>query len=341
MDLQQLLNAGVLQAGTLTDFIINEVPRTPTRIGDMNLFESAGMMTDLLEVGINELTLTLVPAVPRGSPSQPKKLELGQLTHFKATHLPQRSTVMADELLYIRGRAGSNVEAFTGGVQSKINALQVVHKRDLDYTIEYHRLGAIKGLILNADGSTILDIYEKFGVTQQTQAMALGTAGTKVRQLILAVKRKVEDALGGIAYDRIHVFCSPEFMDKLISHPDVEKAYERFENGAALRDDSRKGFTFGSTGVTFEEVNGSIGGAVAIPANEAIAFPIGVPNMFITRYAPADTIDAIGAENPINGLPYYSDTFELDHKKGIELLSQSNPLNLNTRPRAVIRLTTN
>lgn len=341
MDLQQLLNAGVLQAGALTDFIINEVPRTPTRIGDMGLFDSAGMMTDILEVGLNSQTLALVPAVPRGSPSQPKALTVGALRYFKACHLPQRSSVLADALLYIRARTGTNLEAFTGGVRGKLDALLGVHRRDLDYTIEYHRLGAIKGLILNADGSVILDIYKEFEVEQQEQAMALGTPTTKVRQLILAVKRKVEDALGGIPYDRIHVFASPTFMDKFISHPDVEKAYERFDNGSALRDDSRKGFTFGSTGVTFEEVNGNIGGAAAIPENEAIAFPVGVPNMFITRYAPADTIDAIGAENQIDGLPFYSKVFPLQHDKGLEVVSQSNPLNLNTRPRAVIKLTTN
>lgn len=341
MDLQQLLNAGLLQPAALTDHIINEIPAVSTRIADMGLFASEGMMTEMMRVEFDGQSLTLVPTAPRGAPAQPKALGTTRERYFKAVHLPQRSTVLADELLYIRARTGTDFEKFVGGVRGKINALQVVQKRDLDYTIEYHRFGALKGLIKDADGSTIIDLYDEFDVTQQEQAMVLGTAGTKVRIKVLELKRKIESALGAIGYTRIHVFASPEFMDKLVSHADVERAYERFQDGAALRDDPRKGFVFGATGVTFEEVGESVRGERLVPAGEAIAFPVGVPGMFVTGYAPADTMDAIGAETPVLGLPYYSKPYPLQYDKGLELYSQSNPLNLNLRPLAVIRLTTN
>lgn len=340
MDLQQLLDAGVLQPGALQDFIINEVPATSTRIADMGLFQSSGMLTDVWELGMTEQTNTLVPAVPRGSPSQPKSLKPGKIKHFKAVHLPQRSTVLADELLYLRGRM-QTLEGFTGGVQGKINALEAVHKRDIDYTIEHHRMGAIKGKVLDSDGSEILDIYAEFGVSQITMPFALGTTTTKVRTNVLQLKQNIEDELKGAQSQRVHVFCSPEFFYKLIEHPNVEKLYERFEAGAALRDDLRGGFVFGNTGVTFEMVSGSVGGQRIIAQNEAVAFPVGVPDMFITKYAPADTLSAIGAETQPLGLPYYANVYPLQHDKGLELITQSNPLNINTRPRAVIRLTTN
>ncbi|MNR58211.1 hypothetical protein D3C85_1791520 [compost metagenome] len=56
--------------------------------------------------------------------------------------------------------------------------------------------------------------------------------------------------------------------------------------------------------------------------------------MFITRFAPADHVDAVGTM----GLPYYTSLELLKHGKGVDMLSQSNVLNLNTRPAAVIRL---
>ena len=59
---------------------------------------------------------------------------------LETTHLPQNSTVMADQLLGVYDPAdpeGANVAAV-------VNALQAVHKRDLDFTIEYHRMGALQ-----------------------------------------------------------------------------------------------------------------------------------------------------------------------------------------------------
>lgn len=332
MDLQALLESGALSIESLTADII-ELPQTPTRIGEMGLFQASGIDSTVAMIGLSNEKLTLVPAVPRGAPSQPKAETPKNAKPFIVPHLPQRSTVMADSLQGARvfGQNGSEADA----AAAKVTRLNRVHRRDLDYTIEYHRLGAIKGLILDASGDTLFDLYSEFGVTQQTQAMVLGTEATKVRTNIMAAKRKVETALGGVSVSRLHAFVGSEFFDKLVDHPNVIKAYERWLDGAALRDDKRTGFEF--AGVVFEEYVGNANGAPMIAANEGFLFPLGIPDMFITRYAPADYVETVNTE----GLPYYSKTQLMDFGKGIELESQSNPLNLNTRPRAVVKLTTN
>ena len=56
---------------------------------------------------------------------------------------------------------------------------------------------------------------------------------------------------------------------------------------------------------------------------------------FITRYAPADYMETV---NTI-GLPLYAKQELMRMNKGVELEAQSNPLNLRTKPRAVIKLT--
>lgn len=332
MDLQTLLESGALSIEQLTAHI-NELPVVPTRIGDMNLFGEQGIDSTIAMIGLSDDKLTLVPAVPRGAPSQPKAIGPKTAKPFIVPHLPQRSTVMADSLQGARvfGTEGTEVEA----AAAKVQALNVVHRRDIDYTIEYHRLGAIKGIILDADGSTLFNLYNEFGVTQQTQAMVLGTDTTKVKANVLAAKRKIETALGGVLVSRYHAFVGSDFMDKLITHPTVEKAYDRWMDGQALREDNRRGFVFGD--VVWEEYQGSAGGSPLVAANEGFMFPVGVPDMFITRFAPADYIETV---NTI-GLPYYSKTEAVEFNKGIKLESQSNPLNLNTRPRAVVKLTTN
>ncbi len=328
MDLQTLLALGVLSFDALNAYI-NNLPRIVTRLGDMGLFQEEGLVgTTIVKIGLENNKLTLVPNVPRGAPGQPKGLDRGKVKLLETTHLPQRSTVMADQLLGVWDPAdpdGTNVAAV-------VNKLQAVHKRDIDYTIEYHRMGALQGKLLDADGSVILDFYDAFGVQKVTIGMELNKADTKVRSKTVSIKRAIEDKLGGVPYTGIHVLCSAGFFDALIDHPDVEEAYKRWQDGAALRSDLRKGFVFGD-GI-FEELPGSTGGKLAIPDNEAIAFPLGVPDMFLTRFAPADYLETVRGV----GLPYYSKTAKLRMDKGIELESQSNPLNINTRPDAVVRL---
>lgn len=328
MDLQTLLALGVLNFDALTAYI-NNLPRISTRLADMRLFQEQGLVgTTIVKVGINGSKLVLIPNAPRGAPGQPKGLDRGKVKLLETTHLPQNSTVMADQLLGVYDPAdpeGSNVAAV-------VNALQVVHKRDLDFTIEYHRMGALQGKLLDADGSVIYDFYDEFGVDQSVVGMELNKDATKVRAKCMAIKRVIEAKLGGTPYGGVHVFCSAGFFDALTGHPDVEKAYERWQDGAGLRDDVRKGFVFGD--ITFEELQGSTGGELALADGEAIAFPLGVPDMFLTRFAPADYVETVRGV----GLPYYSKTAPMRMNKGIQLESQSNPLNINTRPDAVIRL---
>ena len=330
MDLQTLVDLGVLSPGPLNAHI-NNLPLTPTRLATMGLFKEAGLAgTTFVKIGIKDDKLVLVPNTPRGAPAQPKAAGRGQVKIFETAHLPQRSTVKADELLNV---FRPDEDPAAEGVVAVLNGHQNTHRRDVDYTIEYHRIGAIKGQVLDADGSVIWDIYDEFNVTQQTVNMALGNANTKVRSVVLGIKRKIEAELGGVPYTGIHAFVSGEFFDALVDHKNVTDAYQRWQDGEALRNDSRRGFTYG--GVTFEELAGGAGGSPFIAPGEAYAFPLGVPDMFITRFAPADYLETVKTI----GLPYYSKTNLLDFNKGVELESQSNPLNLNTRPKAVIKLT--
>lgn len=74
---------------------------------------------------------------------------------------------------------------------------------------------------------------------------------------------------------------------------------------------------------------------VKIPDNEAYAVPQGVTDLFISRFAPANYWETV---NTI-GVPYYAKIEPLEMNKGVNIEAQSNPLNLCTRPAAVIKLT--
>lgn len=330
MPSMDIFNDDAFSAVSLTKGI-NVAPYVPQRLAELNLFSEEGMTTTSAMIEKRGSTLSLVPAGQRGSPAPNTAGDKATLIPFPSVHLPQRSTILADSVQNLRA-FGSETELET--VQTVVNNRLAKLRRNLDVTIEYHRMGAIKGQVLDADGtSVLLDLYTAFGVSQQTHNMLLTTSTTKVREQITKAKRKSESDLGGLMYRSMRGLCSADFFDAFVAHPSVEEAYDRWQNGEFLRADVRAGFYHG--GVFWEEYRGQVSGQDFIASGEAYLVPEGVPDMFITHYAPADYEETV---NTI-GLPYYAKQEAMRMAKGRELEAQSNPLCMNTRPRSVIKLT--
>lgn len=309
---------------------INELPHQPGRLGQMGLFAESGISTTTVTIEYRKGVLSLVPATPRGAPAQPKGGDKARLYTFNVPHLPQRSTIMADEVQNVR-EFGS--EDQLKGVQSKVNEVLAKHRRDLEATIEFHRAGAVQGLIKDADGDPLIDLFDVFGITKQTHVLALANDATKTLQSVTQAIRKSEDELGGTTVSGYAAVCGADFFDALTGNKKIEEAYNRWRESEYLRTDNRAGFAFG--GVNWAEYRGKVGGQDYVPANKAFLVPLGVPDLFLTRFAPADYAETV---NTI-GLPFYAKQELMRFGKGVELESQSNPLSICTRPRAVIELT--
>lgn len=315
---------------TQLSLAMTNIPHTPTRLGNLGLFSETGINTTTMAVEIDTETLTLVPSGVRGQPAVAQGKGKRTIKNFNAIHLPQAGGVNADEVQNVRA-FGTETELQT--VQTVVNKELVKMRRRLDVTIEYHRMGALKGQVLDADGtSVLLDLFTEFGVTKQTHVMALGTSTTKVRNKTVEAKRKVESALGGMMYSGLVAFCSDTFFDAFVAHPDVERAYERWAEGSWNRDDLRSGFTF--AGVTYEEYRGQVGGVDFVAPGKALLVPTGVPDMFVNYFAPADYEETVNT----NGIPFYAKQEARKMGKGRDIESQSNPITLNTRPRATVEL---
>lgn len=316
---------------------INEEEYVPGRIGQLGLFDEQGISTTSVSVEKVGDTLRLVPAQPRGSSGQVYNAEKRSLLNIAAIHLPQRGTVMADEIQNMRA-FGTESEVETMDRYIRANHLRRM-KRDIEATQEHLRIGAIKGILLDADGSSpLLNLFTTFNVAQWTRNWNV-SGDVDIRQRIVTLKRDLATRLGAIPFSGIHVFCSASFFDALIGNATVEAAYDRWMDGQFLRDDYSNqgvnGFTFGGTGVTFEEYRGSVNGVDFIADGDAYAVPRGVPGLFQTRFAPGDYMATVNTP----GLPYYASMEKLDHDKGVDLEAQSNPLHFCTRPDVVLKLT--
>lgn len=316
---------------------MNDMPHTPTRIGDLGWFTEEGISTTAMSIERQGTTLSLVPAATRGAPGRPVTNDKRKLIPISTIHLPQRGAVMADEVQNLRA-FGSETELES--VQTLVNKKLLKMKRNLDVTIEYQRIGAMKGQVLDSDGSSVLlDLWSTFNVVQQTEAMALSTDATKVKLKVVEARRKMEAVLGALMYRSVRVLCSASFFDALVSHPAVTKAYDLWMQGQFYREVQNNvqnqpgGFYFAN--VFWEEYRGNVGGIPFIADGEAYMVPEGVPDLFVTNYAPADYMETVNT----NGLPYYAKQEPMDFNKGIELESQSNPISICTRPEAIIKLT--
>lgn len=312
---------------------INEVPEgqaVPTVVD--TLFEEQGITTTSVWVEKKGDTLKLVPAAQRGSSGEPNSIDRRDARSFNAVHLPTWDGVNADEVQGIRAFGSESEEEMVERlVQQKLDKM----RRNLMATNTYQRIGAVKGQVLDADGSTVLtDLFTEFGVTQQTHSMELDQAGTTVRVEAVKAKRKSEKVIGTSAMITGWLaLCGEGFMDLFLSHADTKDAYSRWQDGAFLRNDPRSGFPF--AGINWMEFYGSVGGVSFIGTNDAYLIPLGVPDLFITRYAPADYMETVNTV----GLPYYAKQEMRKMGKGIDMEAQSNPINLCTKPRSVIKLT--
>ena len=309
---------------------INEQPYVPGRIGELSLFSEEGVPTLEVQIEYDGTTLGLVSAKPRGGVGQAVVLGPRKLIPFNTVHLPQRSTMLADEIQGIRA-FGSMSEMEVAS--SRVAKYLAKHRIQLDMTHEYQRIGAIKGQILDADGETVLlDVYQSFGIDQASFPMEMHIATTIVRDKCDDVLDLIEDALGATPTRGARSFCGREFWRSLISHKSVRETYLNTAQAAELRGKVPDSFELG--GITFERYRGSMKGVPYVPTDEALVFPEGVPDFFITRFAPGDYLETVNTD----GLPYYSRVEPLDYGKGLGIESQSNPLHLPTRPKAIIRL---
>lgn len=316
---------------------INDAPYDPGRLGQLGWFKASGMPTLTTMVERKGTTLTLVPTMPRGAPATPKGANKGSLLPVAAVHLPQRAHMNADEVQGVRAFGTLN-ELMTA--QALVNETLAVMRRDLDVTMEYLRVGAMKGIVYDANGTDVLyDFFTMFGYTQQVMSMELDQTTTDVRTKCHAARRLVEAKLGAKRYRSMRGICSAGFFDAFVANADVKASWDRFQDGAWLRSnlsagqDGVGGFEYG--GIFWEEYRGNINGTPLIESNVCYLVPEGVPDLFITKFAPGDYMETVNTM----GLPYYAKMERERYDKGVEMESQSNPLMLNTQPDAVVKLT--
>lgn len=334
-----VFNQDAFSLQSLTDTFIN-LPHKPMRLGELGLFAEKGIRTTSLNVESMSGQLTLIQSSERGGDSvDPVTKSARSLRTFQTYHLERDSKVYADEVQNVRSFGSeTELQSVQDLVEERLATLRGMHEA----TLEYHRVNAMQGILLDADGSTLLNLFTEFGVVQQTKDFVFTTTTTDVRGKIIEAKRQAEDELGGHVITGWRGICSSGWFDSFAGHANVQEVH-KFQSSLTLRQDIRDGFEF--AGVQWEEYRGSVakpnsvggGSAAFIPANVAYLIPQTAESIFVTRFAPADFEETVNTL----GLPLYAR--QLPDPSGANkyrrILTQSNPICLCLRPRAVIKLT--
>lgn len=310
---------------------INVLPNQYSRTTELGLFKWVPGVDNVVRIEMRNGVLSLVPTTPWGGVAPKSKAPGRNMKAFTVPHMPLEDVVLAAEVMGVR-TFGSDNQA--EAVNTKVNDKLQIMKNKIDMTLEWRRFNAIKGYVVDADGSVLENYFEAFGVTPKVVSLGLDDPNTDVRARIMEIVRHIEDNAQGALVRGVHAMVSSELFDALTGHDSVKAVYQGWAEAAnKLGGDIRKGFVHG--GMTFEEYRASVDGQRFIDEGKGHAFPLGTTDLFSDFGAPADFNETVNTL----ALPYYARQQNKDFNRGVDLHVQSNILPLVNRPAMLVELT--
>ena len=313
---------------------INILPNRYGRLEELNLMPPKPVRQRQIIVEEMNGVLNLLPTLPPGSPGTVGVRGKRKLRSFVVPHIPHDDVVLPEEVQGLRAFGSeTETESIANVVARHLETMRNKHA----ITLEHLRMGALKGIILDADGSELYNLFDLFEITPKVVNFQLNAAGTDIKKKCLDLKRYLEKNLKGERMTGVHCLVSSDFFDAFTSHEKVVEAYQRWQDGFALRSDMRSGFTF--CGITFEEYAGEASDGDGntrsfIEDGEGHAFPLGTVDTFATYFAPADFNETANTL----GQPLYAKQEPRKFDRGTDIHTQSNPLPMCHRPAVLVKV---
>lgn len=330
-----VFNSNAFGMVSLTE-AIDMLPYDPSFLGDMRLFQPRPVRTTQIMIEERHGQLSLIQTSARGTMNDVKSRPIRQARNFTAPHVPYFQTILADDIQNVR-QFGSETELESVGmvVNDSLSNMRFDHET----TFEWHRIGAVKGIVLDADGTELVNYFDGFQVTPPTPiAVTFGT--TIIKNVATTVTRQISTTLGATRFRKILALCGDDFFDGLTNATDVLAAFDRWNDGAFFRttqigpeyNADMNGFDFAN--ITWVNYRGKIGSQDFIDTDMCHLVPLGVNGLFQQIMAPADFMETVNTR----GRALYAKQQRMDFDKGIELHTQSNSLFICTRPGVLLSL---
>lgn len=329
--LLDVFNNDIFNVVSLTT-AINKLPYIPSRLSALGLFKVRGITTTTAIIETKSGRLMIVPTAARGTMPNVYALNPREARPFIVPYIPLNAAVYAKDVEGVRAFGSeTELETVAGLINDKMQGMQ----QSLEITREYHRIGALRGEILDADGTTVIyNLFDEFDLTQEEVTFDFADDGSNVKQLALNVIRFIGDALGGTPYREVYALCGDQFYDNLTNNDQVKAAMTTANENAFLgTQQARTVPGFRVFDITWENYRGRVGTVDFIPTDECIFFPVGAPDLFEEVYAPADFMETVNTV----GKPVYAKQERMKFDIGVELHTQTNPLMMCNRPSVLVK----
>jgi hypothetical protein len=340
-------NSDAFSLVTLTT-LINSQEHVPGRAGELAFAGiGEGVNTTSVDVEVSaEGALALVQTSTRGGPAPSNGQDKRKVIAVNIPHIKLEEGIGAHQIQNVRQFGSMNT---LRGARGVLDGQILKQTRRHDLTLENHRLGALKGIIRDADGSTLLDLFALFGVSAPDAidfdvAFGTGSAETveavriKCQEISRHMTRNVKAVMPSSA--KVWGFAGDNFFDKLIESTSVKGIWDGWQKAEQHLGGNYAHGVYEMGGVFFENYRGTddqtreSAGTVGIAPDECQFFLTGVPGLYEEYYAPADFMETVNTL----GLPRYAKVAPTDNmNRGVTLHTQQNPLSLCTRPLTLIK----
>ena len=311
----------------------------PTKVGKINragLFPIKGKTTRVVMIDEREGSIVVLPSKTVGAPATLASHETRRARTFNIPHFPLDDVLLPEDVQGIRAFGSeTQAEVMTQRVNERLQALKDNH----DATLEYLRMGALKGEIKDGSLNTVVNLFTEYGISQQTFTFTFSSATTDIKSTCRNVVRYIRQNLKGEVMTSVKAYVAADFFDALTNHDSVKETWLNWQAAAELRGYNPENAVFEFGGIQFVEYSDSVtladGTSGQLIADDTgHAFPDGTIDMYATYCAPADFNETVNTP----GLEYYAKISERKHGRGYDLHTQSNPLPLCHRPACLVKL---
>lgn len=279
----------------------------PGTLANLGIFDVEPIATTDVGIYKDSETLSLVPITERGAPETLPERDISSLVKLPTVRLAQRDRINSHEVQNMLAAPGMNLERGLQRAWAEVDKRQRKLTRKLEITREHHRLAALQGILLDADGSQVMNFFTAFGYVQPAPlTIALSTLDNgDLREYISKnVVAPMLTALGGrrTPNTRIGALCGEDFFHGLLKNPEYRATYIGIPAQTELRQDPTWS-TIEAFGVTWIHYLGASNGMLEIESDEAIFFPIGAEDVFKEYRAPGEDWAQVNGED---GREFYS-----------------------------------
>jgi hypothetical protein len=329
---------------------INKRPYVPMFLESLGIFTPTPIRTEDAAVVIDDSgAITIIPTTVRGAPPIEQVTKPQSIRRFTTPRVAIGDTIRSSELQNIIARS-----ALAGGsAQMMISDLQSEMAYRLDgpggglrgkqnATKERMRLGAISGLVLDADDSVLYDWPTLFGVSLPAEidfnldasSPVPGALTTLLRQTNRLILRAAK--AGNLSNVSVLALCGDAFFDAFVTHPDVITKYQFFTNNGSMTSAAGNmpnvpAFSlFNFAEIDWVNYRGTDDNTtIKLDTNKCKFIPRNIPGLFQEVLSPGEDFQSLNEY----GLPLYTMVIpDRDRNQYVRLETYSYPMYVATRP---------